>query len=249
MTTDFDSFRRAAAKGGMVPVAREVLLDGDTAVSAFAKVHQGPYGFLLESLEGGERWARYSFLATEPREVYRYRGKNVERWTAAQGNWKAIALDIAPLDHLAQTLRRFPAVEVPGLPRFTGGAVGFVGYDVVRTIEKLPKGAADDRALPDAVVMLVDTLLAVDNLHHRAQVIATVAVPAKHDDTVLRELYDQAQARIAEWSKRLTRTSRLGPLDLGAPNTGALPLSPFPPEGYRAGVTKIKEYIAAGDIF
>ncbi|HTK56654.1 MAG TPA: anthranilate synthase component I family protein [Gemmatimonadales bacterium] len=249
MTTDFDSFRRTAAKGGMVPVAREVLLDGDTAVSAFAKVHHGPYGFLLESLEGGERWARYSFLATEPREVYRYKGKNVERWTAAQGNWKAIALDIPPLDHLAQTLRRFPAVEVPGFPRFTGGAVGFIGYDVVRTIEKLPKGAADDRALPDAVVMIVDTLLAVDNLHHRAQVIATVAVPAKHDDVVLRELYDQAQARIANWSERLTRTSRLGPLDLDAPNAGALPLSPYAPEAYRAGVKKIKEYIAAGDCF
>ena len=69
MTTDFDSFRKAAAKGGMVPVTREVLLDGDTAVSAYAKIHRGPWGFLLESLEGGERWARYSFLATEPRAL------------------------------------------------------------------------------------------------------------------------------------------------------------------------------------
>ena len=248
MTTDFDSFRKAAAKGGMVPVTREVLLDGDTAVSAYAKIHHGLWGFLLESLEGGERWARYSFLATEPREVYRYRDRNVERWTL-QGGWKPIALDVAPLDHLDQTLKRYPPAEVPGLPRFTGGAVGFIGYDVVRTIEKLSKGVADDRALPDAMVMLVDTVLVVDNLHHRAQVIATVAVPAQHDDAQLRELFDQAQVRIREWTARLAKPSALVPLDLAAPGAPALPLSPYTPEAYRAGVAKIKEYIAAGDVF
>jgi len=68
------------AKPGMVPVTREVVLDGDTPVSAFAKLHRGPYGFLLESLEGGEKWARYTFLSTNPREVYRYRGRTAERW-------------------------------------------------------------------------------------------------------------------------------------------------------------------------
>ena len=234
MTTDFNAFCTAAAKGGMVPVTREVLLDGDTAVSAFAKIHRGPWGFLLESLEGGERWARYSFLGTEPREVYRYRERDAERWTA-QGGWKPVALDVAPLDHLAQTLRRYPSIATPGLPRFTGGAVGFIGYDVVRSLEKLPKPPADDRHLPDAVVMLVDTLLVVDNLHHRAQIIATVAVPPKHDDTLLRELFDGAQARIADWAARLNGTSPLTPLDLGAPAAGALPLSPYAPEGTGRG--------------
>jgi len=248
LITDFNTFRTAAAKGGMVPVTREVLLDGDTAVSAFAKIHRGPWGFLLESLEGGERWARYSFLATEPREVYRYRDRNAERWTA-QGGWKAVALDVAPLDHLGQTLRRYPGTPIPGLPRFTGGAVGFIGYDVVRSIEKLPEAPADDRGLADAVLMLVDTLLVVDNLHHRAQIIATIAVPPKHDDTLLRELFDQAQARIADWAGRLNAASPLTPLDLGVPAAGALPLSPYPPAGYRKGVERIKEYIAAGDIF
>jgi anthranilate synthase component 1 len=248
MTTDFNAFRTAAVKGGMVPITREVLLDGDTAVSAFAKIHRGPWGFLLESLEGGERWARYSFLATEPREVYRYRERNAERWTAA-GGWKPVALDVSPLDHLGQTLRRYPGAVVPGLPRFTGGAVGFIGYDVVRSIEKLPDPPADDRGLPDAVVMLVDTILVVDNLHHRAQIIATVAVPPKHDDALLRELFDQAQARIADQAKRLNAASPLTPLDLGAPAAGALPLSPYAPEAYRKGVKRIKEYITAGDIF
>ena len=247
MSTDFESFRRTA-RHGMVPVTREILLDGDTAVSAFAKIHHGPYGFLLESLEGGERWARYSFLGTAPREVYRYKGRNAERWTPKDG-WKAVALDVPPLEHIAQTLRRYPASELAGLPRFTGGAVGFIGYDVVRTIEKLPKPPADDRHLPDAVLMVVDTLLVVDNLHHRAQVIANVAVPAQHDDAELRELYDQAQARIDEMAARLATPSRLAPLDLTPPSAPPLPLSVYAPEAYKKGVSRIRDYIAAGDCF
>ena len=121
----------------MVPVTRQVVLDGDTPVTAFAKLHRGPYGFLLESLEGGERWARYTFLATDPREVYRYRGRECSRWTSDTG-WTVVETDIAPLEHLGRTMRQHPPVEVPGLPRFTGGAVGYLGYDIVRTIESLP---------------------------------------------------------------------------------------------------------------
>ena len=118
----------------MVPVTRQVVLDGDTPVTAFAKLHRGPYGFLLESLEGGERWARYTFLATDPQEVFRYRGRECSRWTASTG-WTVVETDVAPLEHLGRTMRRHPPVEVPGLPRFTGGAVGYLGYDIVRSIE------------------------------------------------------------------------------------------------------------------
>ena len=121
----------------MVPVMREVVLDADTPVGALAKVARPPFAFLLESLVGGERWARYTFLGTEPREVWRYRGNRVERWTRATG-WAAAGETGDPIGHLAAQLRAQPAVEVPGLPRFTGGAVGYVGYDVVRTIERLP---------------------------------------------------------------------------------------------------------------
>jgi anthranilate synthase component I len=104
----------------MVPVTRQVVLDGDTPVTAFAKLHQGPYGFLLESLEGGERWARYTFLATDPREVYRYRGRECSRWTRDAG-WTIVETDIAPLEHLGRTMRQHPPVEVPGLPRLQVG--------------------------------------------------------------------------------------------------------------------------------
>ena len=137
MSGDFKLFAERARAGGMVPVIRQVVLDGDTPVTAFAKLHRGPYGFLLESLEGGERWARYTFLATDPREVYRYRDRTCSRWTEDTG-WTLVETDIAPLDHLGRTMRRYPPVEVAGLPRFTGGAVGYLGYDIVRTIESLP---------------------------------------------------------------------------------------------------------------
>ena len=170
----FDAFAARARQGGaMVPVTREVVLDGDTPVSAFTKLHRGPYGFLLESLEGGERWARYTFLSTDPREVYRYQGRRAERWTREQG-WQLVGEDVAPLEHLGTLLRRHPPVDVPGLPRFTGGAVGYLGYDIVRTIETLPDAPPDDRGLPDALMMVTDTLLVLDNLYNRATVIANV---------------------------------------------------------------------------
>ena len=162
----------ARAQPGMVPVTRQVVLDGDTPVSAFTKLHHGAYGFLLESLEGGERWARYTFLATDPREVYAYSGKVVRRWTAT-GGWSQLEADAAPLEHIGALMRRYPPVSLPGLPRFTGGAVGFIGYDVVRSLEQLPSAPPDDRDLPDALLMIADTILVLDNLYQRATIIAT----------------------------------------------------------------------------
>ena len=126
-----------AEHGGVVPLARELVLDTDTPVAAFAKVSRPPFGFLLESAVGGERWARYTFLGTEPKEVWRYRGRAVERWSAA-GGWRPAGETDDPIGHLARRLRELPALEVPGLPRFTGGAVGYLGYDLARTVERLP---------------------------------------------------------------------------------------------------------------
>lgn len=244
----FDDFAtRARTDGGMVPVTRQVLLDGDTPVTAFAKLHRGAYGFLLESLEGGERWARYTFLATDPREVYRYEGRSCRRWRAADG-WTTVGDDVAPLDHLAATMRRYPPVHVPGLPRFVGGAVGFIGYDVVRTLERLPDAPPDDRGLPSAVMMVADTLLVLDNLYNRATVIACVEIPADADDAELRELYAGAQTRIDDWIGRLGHAAAIDPLpmpSLPRPET----TSPYANDVYLRDVARIKEYIAAGDVF
>src|SRR5436309_4931258 len=100
-------FLARAARGGMVPVLREVVLDGDTPLAAFVKVARPPFAFLLESLVGGERWARYTFLGTEPREVWRYRGRSVDRWTEAAA-WERAGETDDPIGHLAQRMRELP---------------------------------------------------------------------------------------------------------------------------------------------
>ncbi|HET8624461.1 MAG TPA: chorismate-binding protein, partial [Gemmatimonadales bacterium] len=248
MTAVLEALAEGARRGGaIVPVTRQVLLDGDTPVTAFAKLHRGPFGFLLESLEGGERWARYTFLATDPREVFRYYGRRCERWTAATG-WRLEADDVAPLEHLGNTMRRYAPVHAPGLPRFTGGAVGYLGYDIVRTIESLPAPPPDDRRLPDALLMVADTLLVLDNLYNRATVIANVEVPEGADESTLAELYRAAEARIDDWLARLAGSSAVQPLPMKAATVPAA-TSPYRDRQFEDDVRRIKEYIAAGDTF
>ena len=172
-----DAFLERAKHGGIVPVMRQVVTDADTPVAAFAKIARPPFAFLYESLVGGERWARYTFLGTEPREAWRYRGTQIERWTPATG-WEAAGETRDPLTHLAERMRALPTVALPGLPRFTGGAVGYLGYDIVRSIEKLPAAPPDTLGVPDAIVMIADSLVILDNVFGRAILVANVEVPA-----------------------------------------------------------------------
>lgn len=232
----------------LIPLTRQLVLDADTPVSAFSKLHRGPFGFLLESLEGGERWARYSFMATEPREVHRYRGRSRQRWTEGAG-WVSEGDGEAPLTHLGEMMRRYPAVEVPGLPRFIGGAVGYIGYDVVRTLEELPAAPADDRNLPDAIMMVADTLLVLDNLYHRATVIHNVELPQHGTGAIRRERIARGEERIDRWVDRLRAPSALSPLPTGRNPAADGVTSNYPRERFAADVRRIKEHIAAGDTF
>jgi len=199
--------------GGIVPVVREVVLDADTPVAAFAKVARPPFAFLLESLVGGERWARYTFMGTEPREVWRYRGASVERWTPAAG-WAGAGESADPIGHLATRLRALPTVQIPGLPRFTGGAVGYWGYDLVRSIERLPAPPEDTLDVPDAVLMIADSLVILDNVFGRAIVLANVEVPASSSAAQRVRLYDAAEERLDALIARLGATHTLAPLRL-----------------------------------
>jgi anthranilate synthase component 1 len=245
--TTFEDFAASAREGGRVPVAREVVLDADTAVTAFSKLHRGDFGFLLESLEGGERWARYTFMATEPSAVYQYRDTRVRTWTPGEG-WRALP-DAGPLSHLADLTRRETPVAVAGLPRFTGGAVGFLGYDVVRSLERLGTPPRDDRDLPDAVMMVAEMVLALDNAFHTAIVMANVRVPAGTGPAGLRVLYDRATARIDDWIGRLRQPVSLPLLDPRADTATANPHSTYAREQFMADVERIREHIRAGDIF
>lgn len=248
MTDPRADFLARAVRGGVVPYVRDVLLDTDTPVAVYAKIVRPPFGFLLESLVGGERWARYTFLGTEPREVWRYRGGAVDRWTRGPG-WEGAGHTDAPLEHLAAILRKVPPVEVPGLPRFTGGAVGFLGYDVVRSMERLPHPPPDHAGLPDAVLMIADTVVILDNLFGRARVVASVVVPPDAPPRDRERLADEAEARVADLLARLERPHGLSPLGSPAAPPAVATTSRYPQDRFEVDVGRVLEHIRAGDAF
>jgi len=243
-----DAFLERSKRGGMVPVLREVVTDADTPVAAFAKIARPPFAFLLESLVGGERWARYTFLGTEPREAWRYRGTSVERWTPAT-RWEPAGETADPITHLAERMRSLPGASVPGLPRFIGGAVGFLGYDLVRSIERLSRGPEDTLGVPDAVVMIADSLVILDNVFGRAIVVANVEMPAGASTAQRLRLYDGAQERIETLIARLGASHHLTPLPLQSDGRAPRADSRYPRAAFERDVEKIREYIAAGDVF
>ncbi|HVH10734.1 MAG TPA: chorismate-binding protein [Gemmatimonadales bacterium] len=241
-------FLARAERGGVVPVLREVVLDADTPVAAFAKVARPPFAFLLESLVGGERWARYTFLGTEPREVWRCRGRAIERWTPATG-WRSVVETDDPIGDLAQRLRALPAAPVPGLPRFTGGAVGYLGYDLVRSVERLPNPPADTLNVPDAVMMFADTLVILDNVFGRAIVVANVEIPPAAAPAARLRLYDAAEARLDELVARLGGQHVLAPLALRDGLAPVATTSRYSRAAFERDVARLHEYIVAGDTF
>ncbi len=244
----FEHFRSLAAQSGVVPVWQEFLFDVDTAVTAYAKLAEPPFGFLLESVVGGEQWARYTFLGTRPRSAWRVQDGRVSVWTPGDG-WVDVETD-DPLADLDARLRAEQPAQVDGLPRFWGGAVGYFSYDIVREIEHLPEAPPDDLGLPDGVFVFTDIVLAIDNLKGRAMAIAAVPVPQDADERALRTVYDSAAERTADVVRRLDRARPPSPLSL-APEPDEDPpfASTTTRETFEAGVERIREYIRAGDAF
>jgi anthranilate synthase component 1 len=244
----FEEFQALAQDAGVVPVWRESLFDVDTAVTAYAKLVEPPFGFLLESVVGGEQWARYSFLGTRPSGAWRLRDGKVSWWTPEQG-WKDVAA-ADPLADLDQRLRARRPAEVPGLPRLWGGAVGFFAYDVVRYIERLPNVPLDDLGVPDGLFLFTDVVLAIDNLRGRAIAIAAVPIEPGMDGVDLRRAYDAAGARTEAIFRRLEEKEGPQPLALRPEPEGDPAFTSASTRAqFEAGVERIREYIRAGDAF
>ena len=244
----FERFRALAQESGLVPVWREFLFDVDTAVTAYAKLAEPPFGFLLESVVGGEQWARYSFLGTRPSGAWKLQRGAVSWWTP-DGGWTDVDTDDPLGDLDARILARKPA-HVPELPRFWGGAVGYFAYDAVRQIERLPSPPEDDLGLPDGLFVFTDIVLVIDNLRGRAMAIAAVPVDQASDDEGLRVLYEEAAARTDALVARLAEGEQPRPLALSAePEEDPAFESSMPRKTFEAGVERIKEYIRAGDAF
>jgi anthranilate synthase component 1 len=244
----YEEFVRLAADATLVPVSREILFDTETAVSAYRKIAKPPFGFLLESVVGGETWARYTFIGTEPRRAWRLHNGRVSRWTRENG-WGSSRDSSDPLGDLNRELLNQRPAHVPGLPRFWGGAVGFFGYDVVRHIERLPDPFPRSEEIPDALFMFTGAVVAVDNLFGRAHLMAAVETRGA-DENELRRRYDGAVAEIDDLQERLRTGPDPAPLELGeSPSSDPPFTSTTSREDFEDQVRQVQEYIRAGDVF
>jgi len=226
----------------LYPVVKELPADVETPISIYLKLRGLGCSFLLESVEGGEHLARYSFIGTQPRAVLRsWRRRAV---VEEAGRWRELELvDRDVLDVLAEELPQY-CESIEGLPRFTGGAVGYMAYDLVRSFERLPEQTPDTLGLPEAVFLITDRLVIYDHVRSRLLVVAHAM------DTPSGPSLQEANAAIDEMVARLRRP-------LPAHSTSVLPnsapdetfASSFGKEAFERAVLKAKTYIAAGDIF
>ena len=225
-----EEVKRLAGMGNLVPVYREIEADLETPVSAYLKVARPPYSFLLESVEGGERLARYSFIGTEPYAVL--------KTGAGQPDGPG-----DPLVPIKAEMDRHKLIPIPDLPKFHGGAVGYLAYDVVRYFEpRVPEPSRDSLGLPESLFMFTDTLLVFDHLKHTIKVVSHA-----HLDGDVESAYLEAVEKVDRMVDRLS-------MPLESPNVprpatrGSQVTSNFSQVDYEAAVERAKEYIYAGDI-
>jgi anthranilate synthase component I len=234
-----EDFRRYAGASNLVPVTREILADFDTPVSAFAKLNRGDAAFLLESMEGGEMWGRYSILGFRPSIEFRSKGRTVEIRRGERT--ERLSVD-DPLEALRRLVGEYRAAPVPDLPPFSGGAVGMIGYDYVRFLERLPSRLPDERTHPDLHFVFPDLVLVFDNFRHRMQLVVN-SRPGDHPDRAYRE----ASAIIEEMIARLA-----APIPAPPPwprvNGDFRFDSQMGEAQYKKAVRKAKEHIRAGDV-
>lgn len=240
-----DEFARLATQGNLVPVAREILADLETPLSLFRKLDDGRTAFLFESVEGGEKWARYSFIGTGARAIFRARGAEIE-WQEG-GETQRFTAPGDPLEVLRDRIARFRPVVVPGqeLPRFAGGAVGMVGWDWVRFVEKIPDENPDELGLPDLWFHFPETVVVFDNVRHTALVVRHVHLEEGCDPGAL---YAEEVAALDRTIEVLREPGPPDPLHepVRAPMDVRTSMSQ---DEYQAAVKRAKEYVIAGDVF
>lgn len=236
----YKEFAHRAREGNLIPVYQEVLADIETPVSALLKVSSRKHPFLLESVEGGEKWGRYSFLGFDPALIFRSKGERVE--VIAGGKKRTIRVSGSPLDELRVIMSRYTPVHMEGLPRFVGGAVGYAGYDSVRFFEALSGETCDDLGLWDTYFTVSDTLVIFDNTTHQMKIVSNAFV-ADGKDT--RGAYVRAVEKIAGVRHMLARPPGRRPHG----RIGAIRFtSTHSRRTFTEMVRAAKDYILAGDI-
>lgn len=222
---DLEEVKKRQKHGNLVPVYRELMADLETPVSAYLKIAHGDYSFLLESVEGGERLARYSFIGTEPSLVIKTGREN----------------PVDPLTLIEKEFQRFRLMPVSGLPRFHGGIVGYLSYEVARYFEKLPSPDSDPLGLPESILMLADNLLVFDHLTHKIKIVAHA-----HLDGDVEQAYREATDRIEQMVDRLRQPIAAEPTPPAGPDSPVT--SNRSQAEFERMVSMAKDHIYAGDI-
>jgi len=240
-----DRFAELAAQGNLVPIVREIMADLDTPLSIFKRLDDGETSFLLESVEGGEKWARYSFIGTGSRAIFRARGAEVE-WVQ-DGRTERITAPGDPLEVLRERLSAYEPVLPPELelPRFIGGAVGLVGYDWVRFVEQIPDENPDRIGLPDLWFSFPETVVVYDNVRHKAMIVRLAEVPEGADPRAIHAAESAAiEAVVARLRAGLPAEPAAEPVRVPMDVDRSVS-----EEHYHQIVKRAKEYIEAGDVF
>ncbi len=237
-----EQFQQLASQGyTRIPVMREVLADLDTPLSTYLKLASGPFSYLFESVQGGEKWGRYSIIGLPCRQVVRVFGERIEIWNDGQCTKKLSNPD--PLQWIEEFQQRFRVAEIDGMPRFAGGLVGYFGYDTVRYVESRLRGVdkPDPLKTPDILLMVSDEVVVFDNLAGKLQMIV-------HVDTREPDAWDRAQARLGELLQQLRRPVEIPGALKEARKVGEDDfISGFTEEGFKAAVRRVQEYIVEGD--
>lgn len=243
-TPDPKTFVSLAKHAQFVPVAKELPADFVTPLAAFLRLaRKEKHSFLLESVEGGEKIGRYTFLGARPARVFTSRGEQISV-TAYGSTKKQKKLRGNPFIALQEFFTNQRAATIPGMPPFTGGAVGYVGYDAVRQLEKLPSTAKGDLNLPDIQLMFFDEVVAFDHVRQSLFVIVTADVRKQS----AAKAFAAATKKIAAIERRLTKPVREEQLK-SRPFKSSPARATTGRSDFLADVKKIKEYIAAGDVF
>jgi anthranilate synthase component 1 len=239
---DKKEFINKTREGNLIPVYREILADLETPLSAFLKL-KGKTGFLLESVEGGEKWARYSFIGSNPSLTIEGKGRKIT--INKRGVRKKVSFVKDPLEVVSAELKKFKPVIIPGLPRFFGGFVGYIGYDTVRYFEKLPDSNHKGLNLPDIFLMLTDTMLVFDNLNQTIKVISNAYTEGRSPEEAYERAIEKIDLIVSKLSKRV-------PLPKKRARSGNKLkksfTSNFEKEAFKKAVIKTKAYVKAGDV-
>jgi anthranilate synthase component 1 len=237
-------FIQKAKTGNLIPVYKEILADLETPVSAFLKIRDGRFSYLLESVVGGEKWARYSFLGSRPSVILRGVGNGVE--IIRNGRTERITGFQNPLEVVRKFMSQYRAVPVAGLPRFFGGAVGYLSYDLVRYFDEIPQHPKPGLGFPNLFLMITDTLLIFDSLTQKIKIVSNAHV----GDDPPKKAYDAATAKIDQIIKKLEKPTVRRRNPRAAKRMPKIQWrSNMTPKSYEKMVLKAKEYISAGDIF